>query len=140
MSRSGYSEDGDYAGASLWENVVNRSIKGKRGQAFLRELVTALDAMPNKRLIAAELITETGEVCAIGAVCKARGLDVSHVDADCRYDVGKLVGIAPTMAAEIEYQNDEVRCSNTPEQRWERMRKWAVDKLDSPSQPKPGGE
>lgn len=129
MSRSGYSEDGDYAGANLWENIVNRSIKGKRGQTFLRELATALDEMPNKRLITDELISETGEVCAIGAVCKARGLDVNAVDADCRYDVGKLVDIAPTMAAEIEYQNDEVRCSNTPEQRWTRMREWVAERL-----------
>lgn len=129
MSRSGYSEDGDYATASLWESIVKRSINGKRGQAFLMELARALDEMPNKKVITNELITEAGEVCAIGAVFKARGLDVSAVDADCRYDVGKLAGISPSMAAEIEYQNDEVRCSNTPEERWTRMRKWVADNL-----------
>lgn len=129
MSRSGYSEDGDYAGANLWPNIVERSIKGKRGQSFLKEMAKALDDMPEKKLISGDLITETGEVCAIGAVCKARGLDVSSVDPDDRYDVGKLVGIAPTMAAEIEYQNDEIRCSNSPEERWIRMRKWVGDNL-----------
>ncbi len=131
MSRSGYSEDGDYAGANLWENIVNRSIKGKRGQAFLTELAQAMDAMPEKKLITNELITATGEVCAIGVVCKARGLDVSHVDETCRYDVGELVGIAPTMAAEIEYQNDEIRCGQTPEERWIRIRQWVSAQLHS---------
>lgn len=132
MSRSGYSEDGDYSLANLWENIINRSIKGKRGQAFLQELAAALDAMPEKKLIAGELITETGEVCAIGAVCKARGLDTSNVDIYDRYEVGKLMGISPTLAAEVEHLNDDdfghSRCS-TPEERWTRMRKWVSNNI-----------
>ncbi len=138
MSRSGYSDDGDYAAANLWENIVNRSIKGKRGQAFLAELAKAMDEMPDKKLIADDLVTETGEVCAIGVVCKARGLNVSAIDKDCRYDVGNLLGIAPTLAAEIEYQNDEADRSymETPEQRWVRMRKWVAKQLHSQEESK----
>jgi hypothetical protein len=135
VSRSGYVEDGDYALANLWPSIVDRTIKGKRGQSFLRELAKVLDEMPEKKLIADELITETGEVCAIGAVCKARGLDTSKVDIYDRYEVGKLVGIAPTLAAEIEYQNDDdfsCRRSVTPEERWVRMRKWVEDNLTDP--------
>jgi hypothetical protein len=134
MSRSGYSEDGDYALANLWPNIVDRSIKGRRGQAFLTELAKALDEMPEKKLIDGDLITETGEVCAIGAVCKARGLDTSKVDVYDRYEVAKLVGITPTLAAEIEYQNDDdfgYRRSITPEERWIRMRKWVASMLES---------
>lgn len=132
MSRSGYCEDGDYDLSNLWPNIVKRSIKGKRGQAFLKELAAAMDAMPEKKLIANDLVTETGEVCAIGVVCKARGLDTNGVDIYDRDEVGKLVGIAPTLAAEIEYQNDDdfsYRRSETPEQRWARMRKWVTDNL-----------
>lgn len=136
MSRSGYSEDGDYALVNLWENIVNRSIQGKRGQAFLKELAAAMDAMPEKRLIADDLVTETGEACAIGVVCKSRGLDTSGVDVCDRYAVGRLVGIAPTLAAEIEYNNDERgRHDETPEQRWVRMRKWVYDCLTKKERP-----
>lgn len=136
MSRSGYYEDGDDNFSNLWPNIVNRSIKGKRGQAFLSELAKALDEMPEKKLIAGDLVTETGEVCAIGAVCKARGLDTSKVDVYDRYDVAGLVGIAPTLAAEIEYQNDDdfgYRRDVTPEERWTRMRKWVEKNLTAPS-------
>lgn len=132
MGRSGYCEDGDYSMANLWPAIVQRSINGKRGQAFLKELAAAMDAMPEKRLIADDLVTETGEVCAIGAVCKARGLDTKGVDVYDRYEVGKLVGIAPTLTAEIEYLNDDdfgYQRSESPEQRWTRMRKWVEDQI-----------
>lgn len=134
MSRSGYCEDGDYGAANLWPNIVDRAIKGKRGQAFLSELAKALDEMPEKKLISGDLVTEAGEVCAIGAVCMARGLDTSKVDIEDRYAVGALVGISGTLAAEIEYQNDDdfgYRRDVTPEERWTRMRKWVATQLDS---------
>ena len=133
MSRSGYSDDYDYNQLMLYRNTVERAIKGKRGQAFLQELAKALDDMPEKRLIAWELITKTGEVCAIGSVCKARGLDVSGVDVEDADAVGDLVGIARSMAAEIEYENDEAgRSDETPEERWVRVRRWVQEKLVQP--------
>jgi hypothetical protein len=58
VSRSGYCEDGDTALVNLWPNILARAVKGKRGQAFLKELASALDAMPEKKLIAHDLITE----------------------------------------------------------------------------------
>jgi hypothetical protein len=124
MSRSGYSDDYDYV--ELYRATVERALQGKRGQAFLRELAESLDAMPEKRLIAEELIDGNGNVCAIGAVCKSRGVDVSRINYEAPEQVGKAVGIARCMAAEIEYMNDEWCDSEreTPEQRWTRMRKW----------------
>lgn len=135
MSRSGYCEDGDFDDNSLYlyRATVDRSLAGKRGQTFLKELARAMDAMPEKKLIRSELVTETGEVCTIGVVCKARGLDVSKVDEYCPEEVGKLVGIARSMAAEIEYENDDCGPdSETPEQRWTRMRKWVEDNIQVP--------
>jgi hypothetical protein len=38
-----------------WQGVVKSAIRGKKGQAFLKELLSALDAMPEKKLIAEEL-------------------------------------------------------------------------------------
>ena len=135
MTRSGYIDDepGDYY--HLFRASVDRAIKGKRGQAFLRELAEAMDTMPEKVLISDELINAEGHCCAIGVVCGSRGLEVAKVDCDDPWQVGGLVGIARSMAAEISYENDEcghfVKSSDgrwswdeTPEHRWTRMRKW----------------
>ena len=140
MSRHGYIDDDwdDSPEAILasgrWVACVKSAMRGKRGQAFLRELAAAMDAMPVKALIAHELINERGECCTIGVVCKARGIDVSKVDYECPEQVGAAVGIARQMAAEIEYENDDgfwdrdIK-SESPEARWQRMRKWVESKL-----------
>ncbi len=133
MSRSGYSDDYDSNYANLYRGIVDRAFKGKRGYAFLVELAKAMDETPkeNQRLIAHDLVRKDGEVCAIGVVCKARGLDVSKVDIEDAESVGKAVGISRSMAAEIEYMNDEFgRTNETPEERWIRMRKWIQECID----------
>ena len=131
MSRSGYSDDCEYMG--LYRGAVDRAFAGKRGQSFLKELADAMDAMPEKKLISDELITSNGEMCTIGVVCKARGIDVSGVDVEDAECVGKLVGIARSMAAEIEYMNDEQgKYDETPENRWTRMRKWIQSEIKEP--------
>lgn len=127
MSRSGYSDDiDDQLALGRWRAQVKSAIRGRRGQAFLRELIAALDAMPVKELIADELVTTDGDVCAIGAVCQMRGIDVRNVDYDSPEDVAEKVGIARQMVAEIEYENDEGGWKETDEQRWQRMRRWAA--------------
>ena len=131
MSRSGYSDDCEYL--ELYRATVDRTIAGKRGQAFLREMATAMDAMPEKKLIADELINAEGACCAIGTVCKARNIDVSKVDYYDPDEVGKLVGISRSLAAEIEYINDDdFRYGESPEHRWERIRKWIDKNLMEP--------
>lgn len=130
MSRSGYSDNCDGNYIYLYRGMVERTLNGKRSQTFLRELAAAMDAMPEKKLIKSELVSKQGEVCAIGVVCKARGIDVSNVDIYDPDAVGDLVNIARSIAAEIEYENDEGGDHNeTPEQRWVRMRKWVSDNL-----------
>ncbi len=128
MSRSGYSDDCEYV--NLYRGRVERAIKGSRGQAFLKELAKAMDEMPEKKLITDELINSKGEMCTIGVVCKLRGLDVSGIDVYDSNRVGSLVDIASSMAAEIEYENDECGyVHETPEQRWVRMRKWVQENI-----------
>lgn len=136
MSRSGYSEDCENLG--LWRGAVSRAITGKRGQAFLRELAAALDAMPVKELVVEETVSDDDRVCTIGAVAIARGLDVSDLDESDQEEVGKRFGIARAMAAEIAYENDECgqyryegskRIEETPAERWTRMRKWVADSI-----------
>lgn len=125
MSRSGYSDDYDMNWANIrWRGAVASALRGKRGQAFLREMRDALDAMPEKRLIAHEIVSPTG-CCAIGAVALRRGLDVTRLDPEDRKGVAATFGIAEAMAGEIAYMNDEAAYyADTPEKRWLRMREW----------------
>jgi len=75
MSRSGYSEDA----------INGRSSVGVRGeecrsgaarQAFLKEMLVALDSLPAPRLIDGELEAD-GEACALGSVGKSRGIEMA---------------------------------------------------------------
>ena len=122
MSRSGYSDDCE--NLELWRAAVNRAIRGARGQHFLRKLMAALDAMPVKRLITNEIANEHGEVCVLGAVDPN-----TTIDPEDREAVARNFGIAPTMAAEIVYMNDEWRRHETPEDRWTRMRAWVEEQI-----------
>lgn len=133
MSRHGYSDDLDTTTLNLYRGRVANAVRGKRGQQFLRELADALDAMPIKELIYGELVSEEGDVCAIGAVCKARGLDVSKIDYEEPDEVAKAVGIATCMAAEIEFTNDDWSYSESPAKRWQRMRKWVEEQITTPA-------
>ena len=129
MSRSGYSEDCEYL--DLYRHSVERAISGQRGQKFLRDFISALDALPSKRLIDGELECG-GDVCSLGSVGKLRGIDMARLDVDDHDSISKTFGIARVMAAEIMFENDEgVAYFNreTPEQRWVRMRQWAASNL-----------
>ena len=129
MSRHGYHDDCDNEWASIcYRGAVASAIRGKRGQAFLRELRDALDAMPVKRLIAQQLENAAGEVCALGCAGKARGLSMEGIDVTDGEVLGKMFGIAEALAREIEYENDEVWLYGvggpTAEQRWQHVRTW----------------
>lgn len=139
MSRSGYSEDYDERfpnSLEFYRRNVENAIYGKRGQAFIRDLIAALDAMPDKTLIS-EALEHEGAVCAIGAVGIARGIDMSGLDPENGELVGKAFGIAECMAREITYENDEFDAYRTvpmtPQQRWQHMRDWAQRHLKETS-------
>jgi hypothetical protein len=132
MSRSGYSNDGyDQWQLIMWRGQVASAIKGKRGQAFLMELLDALEAMPEKRLIS-KALRQDGNVCALGAVGARRGVDLEALDPDDYEAVAGVFGIARQMVQEIEYENDEAGDwygKRTPEQRWQHMYDWAMRNL-----------
>lgn len=108
MSRSGYSDDcEDQWGLIRWRGAVKSSIKGERGQAALKELAAAMDAMPNKTLAAESLVSADGEFCTLGVLGQARGLDMNPIDPDDWDAVAKAFNISPAMVREIVYENDE---------------------------------
>lgn len=135
MSRSGYDDDCDGWALIRWRGAVKAAIRGKRGRALLVELRDALDAMPEKMLIAHELVDAGGDFCTLGVIGKARGLALQEIDPEDSDKVAQLFGIAPALAKEIVFMNDEATWyDETPQQRWIRMRNWveqAIEKGDS---------
>ena len=144
MSRSGYSDDYDYEQwqGIMWRGAVASAFRGKRGQAFLREMLAALDALPEKRLISRELVAgsdpnfigpvRADEVCALGAVGKARGLDMTGIDPEDHDTVAGKFDVAHAMACEIMFENDEAGGywkEETPEDRFSRMRRWIAGQI-----------
>lgn len=128
MSRSGYSDDAE--NVALWRGVVQSAIRGRRGQAFLRALADAMDAMPIKRLTSHALERPDGVCaaatyqggaepamtpCAMGALGQARGVDMSwfsEIDAeDDPHALAERLGadfdIAHQLAMEVQWVNDE---------------------------------
>lgn len=132
MSRSGYTFDTDPQELNCYRGAVASATRGARGQAFLREMLAALDALPVKQLIAGDLESK-GKVCAIGAVGRARGMDMSKINPHEPTDVAYFFGIAHALACEIAYENDEgLDCrdeSETQAERYARVRRWVVSQL-----------
>lgn len=129
MSRSGYTDDCDGWELIKWRGAVASAIRGRRGQSFLREMLTALDSLESKTLIRDELI-EDGAVCAIGAVGKSRGLPMENIDPEDREAVATAFEIPHALACEVMYMNDEWGpYQEAPEARFARMRQWITEKL-----------
>ena len=132
MSRHGYSDDLEQPELAMWRGRVASAIRGRRGQRFLAELLAALDAVPGHRLVK-NALEANGEVCALGSLAKVKGIDTSQYDYDnpewMNADLSERFKIAECLVQEVEYENDEGRWNETPEQRWERMRAWVVHHL-----------
>lgn len=174
MSRSWYCDDNDDPLAlGRWRAQVRSATRGKRGQRLLRDMLDALDAMPEKRLVSgvleissqtdergaqkwAELFKDPtaadryrkhyvetrpaafkeGEVCALGALGRVRGMDMSRLDPEDPDGVACAFDVAAPLVREIVYMNDEGSYRNeTPEDRWRRMRKWVAAQIVTKSEP-----
>ena len=131
MSRSGYSDDCDVWALIRWRGAVKSAIRGARGQAFLRETLAALDAIPDKRLIAGKLKDADGEFCTLGAVGACRGVDLSTIDYEDRESVAAAFGIPVALASEIMFENDDDFGwgQRTPERRHSAMRAWIASQI-----------
>lgn len=130
MSRSGYHDDIEPLALGRWRAQVASATKGKRGQKLLADLLKALDAMSEKKLIANELITGNGEFCTLGVLGNARGLDMTGIDPEESEAVASIFDIAEQLAREIVYMNDEAGWHETPEERYIRMRNWVAKQIN----------
>jgi hypothetical protein len=131
MSRISYSEDEDYPGQfELWQANCMRSIHGNKGKEELRILREALLALPQKRLTYGALVEPDGEVCAIGAYARHKGIDLSQFDPEDASDEAGVAAGMPAMAAwKIVEMNDFEFAHLTPERRYSKMLEWVEQQL-----------
>lgn len=132
--RCGYSDDLDQKELAMWRGRVMNSIRGKRGQSLLRDCLTALDAMPVKRLVR-ELLVDGADVCLLGAGGMHRGISdidkIDHVDHDT---LAERFNVTSCLIKEIEFVNDEAGPyghRETPEERFVRVRKWVEENINT---------
>jgi hypothetical protein len=117
MTRSCYSDDfgDDYPGQmELYRANVRRSIQSAKGQARLRELRDALEAMSEKRL-APDVFLEPDNACALGIWARAhRGtnaaldavVDGFNGDDYETVDLLRKFGWPKLVVLDLIYQND----------------------------------
>lgn len=128
MGRSDYCEAGcmDHWDLIRWRGAVAQAIRGKRGQQLLRELLAALDTMPEKRLISHEL-EKDGQVCALGCVGRARCITMNDLDPESYHNIAERFGISQALVREIEWINDEQAIGD--EERYRVVRAWVERQL-----------
>ncbi len=129
--RSGYSDDADGPELAMWRGRVASAMRGNRGQQLLRDLLTALDEMPKKRLIANELVNADGEVCLLGAGGRKRAIeDIDKIDPEDHDVLAKRFNVAGCMIQEIEFINDYGGYyAETAEKRFSRVRRWVAENI-----------
>lgn len=144
MSRSGYSDDHDNWSFIRWRGAVNSAIKGKRGQAFLRELAAALRAFPQQKLIKNEMEHPLGgEFCTLGVLGQKLGLDMlseDGLDVEDTTTLAKTFDVAEALIKEIVHENDDFSAyprdkGEEEHRRWCYMLRWVEQRLIKPETP-----
>lgn len=134
----------------LWLHNIRAAIKGKRGQAILRDLREALLSLPEKRLIEGAICNAPSEAaarpvaefCAVGALAFYRGVKSGKAPADVieslpqgeqddwtTIRLGRSLGMSDTLAWDLAYKNDETFADLTPEQRYEKYLAWVESQI-----------
>jgi hypothetical protein len=139
---------------------VERAFRSGPGQARIRELVAALDAMPRHELADGALAqtawlndddnSDDVQVCALGALGAARELARAPGQAWADAAAGALRGLdgedfwevahwakrelgwPKRSAVRVQWINDEELADCEPPERWVRMRAWLVSQLGDP--------
>lgn len=126
MNRSDYTDDSDYDNwrAIMYRGAVKSATRGQRGQKLLRDIAQAMDAMPEKVLIADDLARD-GQVCALGAAFQLRGINATAYHAENYIAIASALDAAPALVREIAFLNDECGDNN----RWLWMRNWVDSEI-----------
>lgn len=146
-----YMDAEQQARVNLWRGNLHRQIRSKRGQAFLKELLAAIEVLPDKRLASGVIAKPDGPVCSLGAMALARRIasgedprlvldELSSIivdDSDERWKGEEIeewakqeLACPSHLAWEIPFVNDYGSFhSETPESRYERMVAWTRAKI-----------
>lgn len=93
-------------------------------------------------------VAAMGDVCALGALGKVRGLDMGDLDPEDADGVADAFGINEKIIRDIVYHNDEcfdyeyvggARRVITPEERWHKMRNWIASLISDATRASHGG-
>lgn len=149
MSRYCNDSDSEYP-SHWWQTDLERALTSGRGQRILREIETALRAMPERRLISDAIVEwdedeQAGAVCAVGAYAAFKQVQAGKSWADSfamlaeRHSgdadewqtewLGRSVGLARTVAWYLGWLNDERFGHLKPRQRWRAMLRWVRSEI-----------
>ena len=140
MTRHWTGESDDPLDWGRYQAALQSSLRGRRGQQLLRDLIAGLDALPEPELSRGVLADrETGCVCALGAVGLQRGKsfdELAHEDFTHGADPENLAerfDISATLANEIVQINDqwwqELNQIRAREARFQYVKQWAISHL-----------
>lgn len=146
-----FADEEQFQNASfLWEANQERSLRGRKGQAALKRLETALLALPEPKLVADVIQDADGLVCALGALAKYEHYEGSlelpqrptddandeewnawYSDDDCEgkavedamLALAKELNVPQLVAIAIIARNDEGHL-RSPETRYRHMLQW----------------
>jgi len=107
MSRVNSHEIENQGTLNLLEANLDRTIKGKKGQEFLKKLLSALDAMQVKELHTDALKNEEGGFCALGCYANHFKVKTDDIYPDDALAISKRFGISQMLVWQIIWENDE---------------------------------
>jgi hypothetical protein len=100
---------GDMWGYVRYRGALRNAIKGKRGQAFLKELLEAIEALPEKKLAVGAFRDRDGCASALGALALKRGHSPDEL-AGFHYmtpdQLARFFGIQPVLIRHIVHMHD----------------------------------
>ncbi len=147
MSRSGFSEIDEWDQETILamgrtKGRITSATRGRRGQAFLRLALSALDRMEDKRLAGGTFgVGDAGCMCLMSSVATETGrasvlsdLDPWDGEGAC-FRLAEAFDVAPVLVQDLVWDNDE-NAPRDPAKRWEWMRARIASALQ---EQEPGG-
>lgn len=130
MTRFGGDYEEQFPGqGELWEANLRRALSGRRGQAALRDLETALLEMPEKKIIRGKIADRRGQVCAVGLLALHRRVQAGEERAAVLADLAEP-DYCECMHDHTDHEEGTGRCLRCAAQSEEWHRLWAAGELE----------
>lgn len=143
MSRSGFYEMDDWDRDSMlamgrYRARINSAKRGRRGQAFLKSALAALDRMEDKRLAGGTFgVGQDGCMCLMSSIATETGRASVFTGRDADWDgegmcyaLADAFNVAPVLVQDLVWDNDE-NAPRDPAKRWGWMRAKIASAINS---------